>query len=124
MALNRLNATLFRTVVAPEYAAKTDDELEPFAAEAELEIAPSKWGKFEPRALALMTAHLLKMGDISAAKATQSSGSRIKKTKVGDLSREYQMSGKNDDSLDLTTYGEELKRLRKRILKGPIFVGC
>ena len=124
MALNRLDRSLFDTVVAPEYAAKTDEQIEPFADEAELEVAPSKWGKFEPRGLALMTAHLMKMADISTAKASQSSGSRIKKVKVGDLAREYQDAKKGDDTLDLTTYGEEFKRLRKRILKGPIFIGC
>lgn len=119
------NETLFKTVVAPEFKNKSSSFLEPFVTEAELEVSEKKWGKFHPRAWALMTAHLITMFNISKTGQASAGNVQIKKTKVGDLEREFAVSQtKNKDTLELTIYGKEYIRLRKKILKGPLFVSC
>ena len=119
------NETLFKTVVAPEFASKSTVELQPFVDEAELEVSEKKWGKFHPRAWGLMTAHLLKMFGISNTGQSSAGNTQIKKSKVGDLEREFAVSQTKDkDTLELTIYGKEYMRLRKKILKGPLFVSC
>ena len=119
------NEDLFKKLVAPEFKNKSSSSLEPFVNEALLEVSEKKWGKFHPRAWALMTAHLLKMFDISKTGQASAGNVQIKKTKVGDLEREFAVSQTKDkDTLDLTIYGKEYIRLRKKILKGPLFVSC
>ena len=116
---------LFRIVVAPEYADESDDTLDLFSAESALEVSETVWGKFHPRAWCLMTAHLLKMRDISVNGQSSTAQNQIKKTKVGDLEREYAVpENKKTDSLSLTIYGQELKRLSKKVLTTPLFVSC
>lgn len=117
--------TLFKTVVAPEFSSKTTTDLALFVSEALLEVSPTKWGKWHPRGWALMTAHLLKMQEVSASGQASGGNAQLKKTKVGNLEREFAVSQNIEgDTLDLTIYGKELKRLRKRFLKAPLFVGC
>ena len=119
------NEILFKTVVAPEFKTKTLAQLTPFIDEAELEVSEKKWGKFHPRAWGLMTAHLQKMFDISKNGQSSGGNAQIKKTKVGKLEREFAVSdSKSNDTLQLTIYGKEYKRLRKKIIKGPLFVSC
>jgi len=116
---------LFKKVVAPEFKNKSETKLQPFVDEAELEVSLKKWGKFHPRAWALMTAHLQKMFDISNTGQSSGGNAQLEKVKVGDLEREFAVSDdKNADTLALTIYGKEFKRLRKKILKGPLFVSC
>lgn len=117
---------LFRTVVAPEFAAKTDGEIELFQSEAEIEISEKKFLSRYPRAVALMTAHLMVMSDRSIAKKASSGQGPLKKTKVGQLEREFAVStsDKSNESILLTDYGKEFIRLRKQVLKGPLFVSC
>lgn len=124
-----LNYELFRKVVAPEYASKDNLELDLFASEAECEVAASKWGCRYDRAVALITAHLIAMSERAKNSGTGSSGTgALKKVKVGQLEREFDVgSGVEADangSYNLTIYGKEFVRLRKQVLKGPIFVSC
>lgn len=119
------NFVLFKDVVAPEFKNKAESELQPFVDEAELEVSEKKWGKFHPRAWALMTAHLKKMFDISDTGQASGGNAQLKKTKVGDLEREYVVpTNAQADTLNLTIYGKEYIRLRKKILKAPLFVSC
>ena len=120
-----LNYDLFRVVVAPEYAALSNATLDIFAAEAELEVSVKAFGKRYPRAVALITAHLINMSKRSEDGSSSSSG-ELKKIKVGDLEREFAVSSdsKSSGSYNLTTYGKEFLRLRKQSLMGPKFVGC
>ena len=121
-----LNYDLFRVVVAPEYAALSNATLDIFAAEAEIEISVKAFGKRYPRAVALITAHLINMSKRSEDGSSSSSG-ELKKIKVGDLEREFAVSSadsKSNGSYNLTTYGKEFLRLRKQSLMGPKFVGC
>lgn len=121
-----LNYELFRKVVAPEYADKTDAELDLFAAEAECEVSQKKWGCRYDRAVALITAHLIAMSERSSSNGNAGTG-QLKKVKVGQLEREFDVGSgtSSDDSYNLTIYGKEFIRIRKQVLKGPIFVsGC
>lgn len=120
-----LNYELFRKVVAPEYASKTDAELDLFATEAECEVSQKKWGCKYDRAVALITAHLIAMSERAKNSGTGSSGTgQMKKVKVGQLEREFDVGSSSDEdgSYSLTIYGKEFIRIRKQLLKGPIFV--
>lgn len=123
-----LNYELFRKVVAPEYADKTDAELDLFANEAECEVSESKWGCKYDRAVALITAHLIAMSERAKNSGTGSSGTgQLTKVKVGQLERTFDAGSdveKKDGSYNLTIYGKEFIRIRKQLLKGPIFVSC
>lgn len=124
-----LNYELFRVVVAPEFA-DTDkypnSTLDLFAAEAECEVSATAWGCKYDRAVALITAHLISMSKKSSEGGSSGAG-QVKKVKVGQLEREYDVGSGSDstNAYNLTTYGKEFLRLRKQILRGPIFVsGC
>lgn len=121
-----LNYVLFRNVVAPEFKDMTDVELDAFAAEAECEISQKKWGCRYDRAVALITAHLIALSKKSANGTTDSGSAQLKRVKVGQLEREFDVDSDADstNTYNLTLYGKEFLRLRKQILKGPIFVSC
>jgi len=119
-----LDYDLFKVVVAPEYAEMSNSDLDVFATEAELEISQKAFGKFYPRCVALITAHLINLSKRSANGSSSSPG-ELKKVKVGDLEREYAVSAadaKTNGSYSLTIYGKEFVRLRKKVLMGPKFV--
>lgn len=123
-----LNYELFRKVIAPEYAKKTDAELDLFATEAECEVSEKKWGCKYDRAVGLITAHLIAMSERAKNSGTGSSGTgQLTKVKVGQLERTFDAgagTGSDDGSYNLTIYGKEFIRIRKQLLKGPIFVSC
>lgn len=123
-----LNYDLFRKVVAPEFSdvnTYPNSTLDLFAAEAECEVSATAWGCRYDRAVALITAHLISMSKKSSEGGSGGTG-QIKKVKVGQLEREYDVGSGSDssNSYNLTVYGKEFLRLRKQILKGPIFVSC
>lgn len=117
-----INLELFRKVVAIEFAAMTDDDITMFSNEAEIELSEKVFGSRYPRAVCLITAHLISMSKLNSASGAVNP---LKRTKVGDLEREYAVSveGQND-SFNLTPYGKEFVRLRRQILMTPRFVGC
>ena len=124
-----INIDLFKKVVAPEFESMDDETIELFADEAKIELSESAWGKRYPRALCLITAHMIKLSKKTAADAgTDSTGSinELKKIKVGDLEKEYAVSNKQNgtdqDTYGLTLYGKEFLRLRKQLLITPMFV--
>lgn len=124
------NYELFRVVVAPEFASKTDAEIDLFANEAlcEVNCNKSRWGCRYDRAWALITAHMMKLSEISK-NGSSGGGGPLKKVKVGQLEREYDTASSTEaknGSYNLTNYGLEYIRLRKKNLSSPIFVppGC
>lgn len=122
-----LNYELFRKVVAPEFASMSDADLDLFATEAECEVAKSKWGCRYDRAVALITAHLIAMSKRSENMGGSAATGELKKVKVGDLEREFQASSSNGSegsSYGLSVYGKEFLRIRRQIIKGPVFVSC
>lgn len=120
-----LNYELFKKVVAPEYANKSNAELDMFAVEAEIEVTEKVWLTRYPRAVALLTAHLIAMSERNKTMGGNAATGSLKKTKVGDLEREFASKDSgNDGSYSLTIYGVEFLRLRKQVLMGPKFVGC
>jgi len=128
-----LNYELFRVVVAPNFASMSNSELDLFAEQAACELSREKWGDKYDRALALLTAHAIELSKRNARSGDKGSGGatgELKRTKVGQLEREYSVStnssGKSsEDTYSLTLFGKEYIRLRRQILRGPIFVrGC
>lgn len=120
---------IFSKVVAPEFADKVGTpEYDLFQTEALCEVSESKFGCRYDRAVALIMAHLMAMADRSKNGGGNSNTGQVKRTKVGQLEREFDTgsgSGENSNgSYDLTTYGKEYLRLRKQIIKSPIFVSC
>jgi hypothetical protein len=117
-----LDYDLFRNVVAPEYATKTNEELDPFAEQAEIEITDSVWKTRYDRGVALLTAHLIKVSELYQSQGGTSSSGQLVETKVGDLRRKFAENKQSNGSYNLSTYGSEFLRLRKQVLMGPIFV--
>lgn len=119
------NFVLFKKVIAPEFEDSTEAVIQCFADEAYLELSEQVWGKRHPRAWGLITAHLMAIADRSKAGGNAGTG-QIKKVKVGQLEREFDVGSSKDssDSFNLTVYGKEFLRLRKQVLIGPVIVGC
>ena len=120
-----LNYDLFRVVVAPEFKEMSNAELDVFAEQAKCEVSESKFGKKYDRAVALITAHLIKLSERSKNGNSDGTG-QIRKVKVGQLEREYDTGSDSasDDTYNLTQYGKEFIRIRRQTLRGPIFVSC
>lgn len=121
-----IDLALFRVVVAPEFAAMTDDQINLFGTEAEIEVAERIFGPRYPRACCLITAHLIAMAKKAEKLGGVNSTGQVIKTKVGDLERQYSNDSMNGavNSYDLTSYGKEFKRLRQQCLMTPLFVSC
>lgn len=119
------NYELFRKVVAPEYASMNDADIDLFNVEAELEISESFFGDLYPRVWCLVTAHIISMSKRSLAGSNGAGSAEIKKIKVGDLEREFNVSSDAKvatDPYNLTSYGKEYKRLRGKVVKAPRYV--
>lgn len=116
------NYSTFRTVVAPEFSSMSDAEILDFANVAKCQVSVKCFGCRYDYAWGLMTAHLIKVSKLG----NNSSGAvgELKRTKVGQLEREYATDGTNasKDSFNLTKYGKEFVRLRKQNVKSPVFV--
>jgi len=115
-----INLVLFRTVVAPEFASMTDEQINSFGTEAEIEIAERVFKERYPRAVCLITAHLIAK---SKQSSTMGATGPLKRTKVGDLEREYAVSTEGaNEPYNLTSYGKEFIRLRRQVPMTPVFV--
>lgn len=116
---------LFKKVVAIEYQDMDDEDLELFYNEAILEVDQTRFGRFYPRSVALMMAHLIALTNKAKTIGMNNQSGQIKKVTVGDLSREYavaETSNFGDGDLASTIYGAEFLRLRKRILFTPVYI--
>jgi len=106
--------------LAPEFAAKTDEEVNTMIEIAKPHVTV-RFGSFYEQALAYYAAHLFAMlGLVSTAGSTGAavvSGDVINE-KEGDLSRSYAQysTGKRPNQLDRTYYGKEFKALSRKCL--------
>ena len=110
-----LDLTVF-VAVAPEYATLSVGEQsrrDTLATVAETEISESIFGSKYDLAIALLTAHWMKQGDMGGA------GGLLTQEKVGDLSRTYQQPSLEATDLDSTSYGTQFKRIRRQVLVIP-----
>lgn len=78
-----------------------------------LYVSEDCFGTAAKYALALMIAHILKLGE-------QAGSGPIKSEKVGDLSRSY--GGLNISNWALTSYGQEFEMLAKMKCRGKMYV--
>ena len=98
----------------PEFEKVDYEKIDLFLLDAQMEISPSRWGKLYQRGVLALTAHLLRLNQLS----TESQGEAnrpLASESVGELSASYQpstLTGTNAD-YQLTAYGQEYLRLRK-----------
>ena len=116
---------LFRSV-APEFKAKTDEEILNLLENTKVYISEKRFGKRYGHALVFLAAHTLKLSDISAAEGSDSTAfAGIKSEREGDLERTYGDSNANDESmLMLTYYGKTFKAIRKTCIVSAITRLC
>ena len=114
-----LNLDLFKTVVAPEYKDEGDSTINEFAAAALDEVSQKAFGKFFQRAWANLTAHL-----IFVSKRDSQVTGILGSVKVGQIERRYLNPDRmgQDPQYLISKYGKEFLRLRRQIVRGPIFL--
>lgn len=108
--------------VAPEFATKTDLEVNSALEFASSELSESKFGTDYTKALAYLAAHFLawQITVLSGSATGAATGGRIVSEKEGDLSRSYadnsgnQTTGTYTDNFERTAYGLEYLRIRKK----------
>ena len=115
-----LNVPIFEAI-APEFAGLTSTtQRDTLAGLAQNQVSSDIWGKHYDHAVALLTAHMMKI-----ASKNGSSGA-VQTEKVGDVSVSYNTAAlafvTKGDELQATSYGQEFKRLRKQILRTPVIV--
>lgn len=111
------NIELFK-VIAPEFASTDPSVLNVLYAETQNQTDIDVWGKRYDLANCLLVAHMLKM----AARNGRVGG--VTGESVGSLSRSFGGLSNVNDSLDLTSYGAEFKRVRKQTVITPIVINC
>ena len=107
-----LDTSVF-AAVAPEYSSLDAAGIvrrDVCATVAESEISEAIFLTRYDLAVALLTAHYMKVGDHSGA------GGAITMEKVGDLQRQYEPAGLNSTNLDSTAYGKQFKRIRSQVV--------
>lgn len=113
-----LNEDLFKAL-APEFATYDATARDLVAAEAERLVNTSVWGAKAPMGVVYMTAHMLKVAQLSAG----NTAGPVTSEKVGDLQRSYGGSTANQDhELGLTKYGQEFLRVRRTLQISPFVV--
>lgn len=122
-------------VVAPEFAAKTDAQVNAVIEFVSPMVSEARFGKLYPHALAYLAAHwlawqaLIAAGNDGSGSGTASTGGaltggKIVSEKEGDLARSYaDTSSKNTagsssytDNLERTAYGLEYKRIARLVI--------
>lgn len=110
-----LNVIIFKTV-APEFNDINSTNRKNAADLAELQVTEGVWRKKADLAVALMTAHILKISD---PKKSDKSGP-VSSSGTGSLSRSYGSIDFSDNSLKETSYGREFLRVRRQISTSPL----
>lgn len=105
--------------IAPELKAVDANVLDTLYKLTTFKVPELIWGEMTEHARALLVAHMQTIAGRSGR------GGPIKSEKVGDLARTFgvQDTGKGD-SLQGTSHGLEYLRLRKCVVKSPIFNAC
>ena len=101
-------------IIAPEFAGKTDEEIQFFIDIAVLSCDEIIWGDFYNPGVCYLTAHLL----TRSANGGSAAGP-VQSEKVGDLSRTYAVSS-GGNALGSTAYGAEYLRLRSTLALSPV----
>jgi hypothetical protein len=113
-----MNVSLFNAI-APEYASLGTDEAarrDLIALSAAGEIDAETFGTRYDTALCLLTAHYLKQSEQRGTGGFQTGET------VGDLSRSFEKDDFSGTDLGSTSYGEQFLRLRKQLVKSPLWV--
>jgi hypothetical protein len=112
-------------LVAPEFAATTDETVNMVFDLVSPMISEDKFGKLYNQALAYLTAHWLSWQATIVASGSNSgasTGGRVTSEKEGDMSRSYSDNGNNSnsgsftDNLERTAYGLEYKRICRMVI--------
>ena len=108
---------LFRTVIAPEFASKTDDELSAMFAFVEQSLTLSVFGTRANEAVMLLAAHRFTLQARRAAGSASGGVGPVKSKGAGGLSISYGSSGMTasgwgDEALAQTGYGLDFLALR------------
>ena len=113
------NLDLFKTVVAPEYATLGDSTINQFATEAVNEVSQKVFGNFFQRAWANLTAHL-----IFVSKRDPEVVGVLDSVRAGQVERRYMNMDRHgqDPQYLVSKYGKEFLRLRRSVVRGPIFL--
>lgn len=107
-------------IIAPEFASKTDVDIQAFLNIATLDTAPLVWGVRFDNGVAYLAAHYM----VIAKRADGISGPIVEE-QVGDLRRKYGFStSAKINPLTSTSYGAVYFRMRKAIVKSPMVGGC
>lgn len=109
-------------LIAPEFAARSDADVNVILDFVVNELSPSKFGSDYEQAHAYLAAHFLAWQGIIAAGSTSgaATGGAVVSEKEGDLSRSYadnsNQSGGGSfmSNLDRTAYGLEYRRLARK----------
>lgn len=103
--------------LAPEYATMDEARLAVLNQVAAIHVSDAVFGEHAAVATAYVIAHLAKLGDTGGAGAVRSES-------VGDVSRTYAAAADSAGYWDLTSYGQEFKRLCSQIalVDGDLFV--
>ncbi len=113
-------------IIAGEFSAVSDADVEKALMFTELFIDPEIYGQAANVALALMTAHIMAMpGGVNGGYSN--STSRVTSKKEGDLSISYGALSNDSSWLGQSTYGQLLQLLKKRLglnlgmmVRGPV----
>jgi len=98
----------------PELASVDENFYNTAKSSAELRVDLNVWGSKSDEGIKLLTAHIISLSDISG------SFGQLKRSKVGDLEREY--SGISDLYGPVTIYYTEFCRLKSTLLISPFFI--
>lgn len=104
------------TAIAPETDCVPEERRNVILALAEDQTGQA-FGSARNHAVALLAAHMLTIGNRAG------NAGAVSQAKEGDLSLSYAVNQYTDDALDGTSYGQELKRLRKTYIFGPRMSG-
>lgn len=103
--------------LAPEYVAKTDDQVNIMLELAKPHVSTERFGSFYAQALAYYAAHLFSsQAQVQAYGSTSAAvtAGAVTSEREGDLQRSYAQGAKDITPLDRTSYGQEFKALAKR----------
>lgn len=115
-----INLDLFKNVVAKEYATLSNEIIETFAAEAENEVSEEVLGSLYPRALCLLTAHLLFISDLNLR-----TPGAITSANTGSIARVYSSAfhwNRDMKGMGASKFGVEFQRLVYRRVHSPVFI--
>ncbi len=110
-----LDHSLFKCL-APEFKNVPNSTLDKLSPLAENCVDKDVYGDSFDHALALLVAHMLTMSGRGGT------GGAVTMEKVGDLQRQFATVTGLKNSIDMTSYGQEFKRVSRKIVTSPLIV--